>query len=364
MNKNAVASLAVDLGLGLTTEAASSALAAPVRIKVMPAGDFKAVDGRPASMAGVSAKAWLLGDAQAVLVIAAFKARKLDLVIDYEHQTLMTASNGKPAPAAGWITALEWVADDGLYAQVNWTEDGACAITEREYRYLSPVFAFDKATGAVLGLLHVGLTNTPALNTDYLPTVAGLSSLFHTSNFQQPQEISMKQVLAALKLAPDATEETTLTALSALQGQLVTKDAEIAALKASQFDPAKHMPMAEHNKVAEALVAKEGEVAALKADQDKAEHEAVMTAALTSSQIVPANEAYWRRQPLAVLKEYLLTAPKIAALTSTQSGGKPPAGGAPAVNLDADEFAMCKSMGLDPAAFAKTKADEAALAAA
>ena len=45
-----------------------------------------------------------------------FDARKIDLVIDYEHQTLM----GCEAPAAGWIKEMH-IRDGKLYGMASWT---------------------------------------------------------------------------------------------------------------------------------------------------------------------------------------------------------------------------------------------------
>ena len=44
---------------------------------------------------------------------------KLDLVIDYEHQTLFADKNGAPAPAAGWIKQLINKGKDGYGAKSN-----------------------------------------------------------------------------------------------------------------------------------------------------------------------------------------------------------------------------------------------------
>ena len=45
-----------------------------------------------------------------------FDKRSLDIVIDYEHQTL----SGEIAPAAGWIKEL-FIKDGALYGRVSWT---------------------------------------------------------------------------------------------------------------------------------------------------------------------------------------------------------------------------------------------------
>lgn len=106
---------------------------------------------------------WLM-DAQAGrAVIAAFKRRGRDIVIDYEHQTFDDSARGSDgtAPAAGWITGLRWVENTGLIAACKWTERGAAFVGNREYRYQSPVFRVDSGD-RVCELLHVALTNDPA----------------------------------------------------------------------------------------------------------------------------------------------------------------------------------------------------------
>lgn len=99
-------------------------------------------------------------------MIENFNGRKIDLVIDYEHQSLY----GKEAPAAGWITQLFTKSDDNeLWGRVKWSDKAVEYIKNDEYRYLSPVFNFDardNKSGANIGirLESVGLTNTPFLD--------------------------------------------------------------------------------------------------------------------------------------------------------------------------------------------------------
>nr|DAW57492.1 MAG TPA: hypothetical protein [Caudoviricetes sp.] len=93
-----------------------------------------------------------------------FDKRKLDLVIDYEHQTL----SGEIAPAAGWIKEL-FIKDNALYGRVSWTTRAKEFIKNGEYKYLSPVYDFmgiDEKTGAWQGCtLHsAALTNKPFLD--------------------------------------------------------------------------------------------------------------------------------------------------------------------------------------------------------
>jgi len=125
-------------------------------VRLLPAGEFRSADGsgRP-----TDAPAWRIDAAQAAILIARDTARSSRRVVDYEHQTLLAAKNGNPAPAAGWIGALEWREGDGLYAQIEWTEKAAAMIAAGEYRGSSP-----RARGTVwddLGL-HAHIRFIPA----------------------------------------------------------------------------------------------------------------------------------------------------------------------------------------------------------
>lgn len=94
-----------------------------------------------------------------------FDRRQVDLVVDYEHQTL----GGGEAPASGWVKEL-YIADDGsLIGKVEWTKKATEYIKNGEYKYISPVFSFgaiNEKTGAYQGAtLHsASLTNTPFLD--------------------------------------------------------------------------------------------------------------------------------------------------------------------------------------------------------
>jgi hypothetical protein len=151
--------------MALNDYSASAALSFQVdanknRVQLLPAGSFRARDGRPAGV-----YAWRIDREIAQRVIERFRAAKNPRVIDYEHQTLNSAENGQPAPAAGWFTGLEWVDGVGLFAVgVIWTERAKAMIRSNEYRYISPVFRFDKHTGEVLEIINAALTNVPALD--------------------------------------------------------------------------------------------------------------------------------------------------------------------------------------------------------
>lgn len=129
-------------------------------VQLLPAGEFRATDGRPANL-----PAWKINAAIAARIIGIASRAANDIVIDYEHQTILATKNGQPAPAAGWFKQMEWREGVGLFAtDVRWTPRAAAMIRAREYRYFSPTFSFDPATGEVTKILHAGLTNSPALD--------------------------------------------------------------------------------------------------------------------------------------------------------------------------------------------------------
>jgi phage I-like protein len=128
--------------------------------QIFPAGSFSATDGRPKDAPG-----YVLDETIAAQLIADFEAKTNPLMVDYEHQAVLSKENGKPAPAAGWVHGLEWRPGKGLFAvPVEWTEAARNAIQKNEYRYVSPVFTYRKGSGRITRLFNVGLTNLPALD--------------------------------------------------------------------------------------------------------------------------------------------------------------------------------------------------------
>lgn len=113
-----------------------------------------------------SSKGNFVVDAEAAeLVLAAFEARGILLVIDYEHQTLggeFSSPTGK-APAAGWITALTYEPGYGIVADVDWNQEAQEELRKKEYRYVSPVASIRKDDRRMVELHSVGLTNVPAI---------------------------------------------------------------------------------------------------------------------------------------------------------------------------------------------------------
>ena len=267
---------------------------APGRIQLFPMGEFSARDGRPGTLKGVKAKAWTLTFDDAAAVIARWRQRETPLVVDYEHQTINAAENGKPAPAAGWIESLE-AGTDGLYATVKWTDAARAFIQADEYRYISPVFSFDPETGAVLELKSAALTNYPALD--------GMDAVTARAEDDPPMK---KETLEALRLffglAADADEDAALAALTA----------EIDAALADGRLP----------KACEAWA-----------------------------------KATAKTNPEAI-RGYIASAVPVAALTSTQTGGTSPAGTPHVAALTDEERYACAQLGMSEEDFIEAKKTE------
>lgn len=348
--------------------------AAASEFKLLPAGEFRSRDGRPAN-----APHWIMTAAIAARLIAECAARETAFVIDYEHQTLLADANGQPAPAAGWFKALAWREGDGLYAVgVTWTERASAYIAADEYRYISPVFTYDKQ-GRVLQLLHVALTNNPAL--DSQPGVAeAVAAKFSAS---LTQETHMDELLERcrwlLNLPITATAEECAAELQKLIDQLkagpaqaaasfdlatylTTQVAEVAALKGAVPDPAKFAPVAALSTAQAELIAARNELTALRLQRAGDELDGVIAAALTAGKILPAQELSmrtWGGNDIAALKGFLAAAPVIGPVTS-QTGGKPPVKDG-SLNLSEVDLAVCKMMGIAPEEFRKTAVATAAL---
>jgi phage I-like protein len=330
------------------------------RIQVFPAGVFASNDGRPASL-DMGYATWTM-DAQAFASMQAnVNATTNDIVVDFDHKTVC-AYMGQENPAAGWVSnaAFEFIESGegaGLWATVQWTALGAQALADRTYRYISPVFRTDES-GRPVRLHSIALTNNPAVDSMAAVALSKQSLSYPASAasnpHHQPGEPTMLLVAlcTALGLQPNTNEQSVLTQVTALA-------AENARLKDGQFDPAKHIPMAQHAEVQNAL-------SALQTEVNTSQHTVALSKAVADGKVLPAQEAYWKAQPLAALQAYIEVAHPITALSGQQSQGKQPAASSDPAHhgLSADELAICSTTGRSPESFAKTKARLAAVHAA
>ncbi|WP_035481460.1 phage protease [Gallaecimonas xiamenensis] len=337
-------------------------------VQLLPDGPFKAKDGRPHDVPGGQ---WLMDAAAWQMLKADAAERTNDYHFDYEHQTLRTADNGQPAPAAGWINpaALRYEPGQGLFADnVQWTPKAEQMIGEGEYRYISAVFAYDKATGRPQQLLHVALTNNPAV--DGMKAIAALTA--QTPTPQPPPGDSamneaLKKLLAALGISIDgvdlndaeAAQGLVDKALSAIKGMTdqSTSDkqavADLTAKLESGIDHSQYVPVG----VYQELLAK---------FKDTATHAgtAALTAAIEQAEkdgrIYGAKDRAWlegvgKNQGLAALTAQLDGRPAIAALTATQTTAKPQHDDKGLAVLTAEDKAVAKLLGITEEDFAKQK---------
>lgn len=326
----------------------------PESFRVLPAGRFRAADGsgRPPEVP----EGWLLTAELASRVIAHTTALQSQTLIDYEHQSLSASKNGQPVPAAGWFSALEW-REDGLYVTgARWTDRAAAMIASEEYRYISPVFAYDPASGAILRLISVGLTNTPGL--DGLTDLAALTAEeTHMDKLlealrallNQPADATAEALTAELgKLAEQLKTKTGSEALAGMIARIDEQDTALAQLKAQLEDGKKGtVPMTEHAKLQEQLTA-------LSLKIEASERTEMLTAGLADGRILPAQKDYWEKQPLDALKSWLAVAQPIAALGGTQTGGTAPDGKGKAA-LTAEDLYVMGQLGLSEDEYIKHK---------
>ena len=338
--------------------APSSAAAGRILIQLTPAGRFAPNDGR----GGVPAGGWCMEEADAARCIAAFDAAQPP-VIDYEHQTLHAEKNGHAAPAAGFMRALRWVPGRGLYAEAELTQRARQFIASGEYRYFSPVFAYDRATGRVQRILMGALTNHPAISgmkplelaaaaAQFFATPTEETSIMDQTTTAPPAEDAAlalpSGVCAALGLPEGASEVDAISACTALVKE---RDEAVAAAKANP-DPAKYAPVA-------TLKELQAQVAALTAEAKARMVEDLIGPALADGRILPAQEQ-WARElgnsDIVSLKAYLDSAQPIAALAGTQTGGKAPDGGATgAAALTEQEKAVAAACGITPEDYAAAR---------
>jgi len=240
----------------------------PTDIRIMPAGQFQAVDGRPRE---VPSRAWLITEVLAQSIIAKLKAKSDDTLIDYNHGSLEEDPEPEQAIAAGWFHDADYRAD-GLYATaVKWTPRAEQFILNKEYRYLSPVFYYNPDNGEVTEIDSVALTNTPAL--DGLDDLIAALSRKHTQDEMMPTD---SEQIAALTVERD------------------TEKAKVAQLTVER-DEAKQAVAAlttERDELKTKVAALEVEKEQIAANTEKQKCADLIAAALTSGKVLPHAKPY------------------------------------------------------------------------
>ncbi|KGJ86441.1 phage protease [Colwellia psychrerythraea] len=347
----------------------SASLSDGNRVQILPDGYFMPTDGRDVDVDGGQ---WLMDELAFSSLQTNLAQRKNDFMFDYEHQTLYTEQNGKPAPAAGWFKKLDYVPGEGLFAvNVDWTPTATKHISDKEYRYTSAVFSYDLKTGRPIELMHVALTNEPAL--DGMKAITALKSIStnSTTNEKGAAMNAATQLLALLGVTVASDADITddqltqgTVALKALQtkadlsGQLEkdlnTAQTSVTALKANaatadgNVDLSKFVPK-------ETYDAAITQVAALKATGDSNSVDQLLKD--NADKVFESEISYLtdfgKQQGFVALKKMVDARPAIAALKSKQTQGKKAPGGNVAA-LTAEQQYTADQLGLSHKDFLAT----------
>lgn len=308
----------------------------PLWVELLPPGpDITGRDGRR----------WVNDTPEAI--VAAFEAHGADLPIDVEHASEIKGRAGEPAPAMGWIKALEVREGGGIWGLVEWTEQGRWMVSEKSYRYLSPVFLFEKkGSGRILKLLSAGLTNQPNLHLTALNRDDRLST--------HPKEADMALSTAlcqALGLGIETSEGQAVAAITTLRDDL-------AAARTQADNPSleKFVPRADYDAAINRAKAAEARLTSIESQARDAAIESAITQALERGKITPASAEYHRAQcstdgGLERFTAFVAAAPVIAGESGLE--GAPAPGSAAGLsdeetavcrmlNIPEDEFAVCK----------------------
>jgi phage I-like protein len=318
--------------------------ALPSAIELVPAGDV---------ISGRDGRKWKKSDSQKIVKNS--MSRLSRLVIDENHATDLAAPKGGSSPAMGWMTNLRTGEDGSIWADVEWTARGKAAVLNKEYSFISPVFLHDDQ-GEITVVLRAGLTNSPNLQ---LPAI----------NAEAPEKIMTevfmsKELLTALGLGENATEEEVLAAVKALVAVAAAAKAaakEDVAMQASttSVDLLAYSPRADLNAMETRALAAEKQLASLNAERLKKDAEAAVDEAIKARKIAPSSREEYlavcsTAEGLEKMKNIFSKSPAIISTEPCAPEGVPPASGS-GVSLNADESAAAKAMGYTAEEFQKLK---------
>ncbi len=314
---------------------AAEASAAPEWVQLLPRGPL---------IAGRDGRSFLLNDPAAVI---AATLPHLPLVIDFEHAAEI--GNAQPAPAAGWIEALE-ARDGGIWGRAAWTAKAAAMIAAREYRFLSPAFFHAKdASQTVTELTSAGLVHKPNFS---------MMALNRAATATEPA--MLKEIFAALGLKETATAAEAVIAVNTLQTE------KTVALSAAQNPPLeKYIPAAQHTETVKALNTANELLAKHAGEKKQAAAEALIGEAVKAGKIAPAARAEFLAMALNAYegtKAAIAKMPAIIAAGEDDAARAASAAAAAATGgaLTPDEKAMCAKMNLGEELYLASKKAQAA----
>ena len=306
----------------------------PARIQILPAGNkIKGVDGREWTLSDPAALCARMNSSSSVTV-------KNGCVIDENHSTDLSAPKGGEAPAFGWFRNFGVESDGSIWADVEWNARGHKAVSEKEYRYISPVFARDK-DGNITEILRAALTNNPNLDNPAL-----------NSSQETAEEKNMdKELCAALGLPETATTADALAAIAKLK-------TELNSAKDKGIDLAAYAPRADLSAIQQRAERAEKELAELNAANLKAKATIAVEQAVKDGKIAPASKDVYldlcaSEDGFAKFEKIMATTPSITG--GTQVPDKAAPGTSSSVELNAADKEWASSMGYTEEDWAKIK---------
>lgn len=180
----------------------------PDRIRILPVGRISSEKGD-----------FVVDEESYNAMKAEMQRRGIDIVIDYEHQTL----EGVQAPAGGWVKDLDYT-PEAIEAKVEWTPKAQEYLKNKEYRYLSPVVLTRKSDNKAVALHSLALTNTPAIN--------GMFAIVNSADAEIENDdtggngMDLQKIKEILGLPADAAEEAVMNELLKKLGGEEKKDGE------------------------------------------------------------------------------------------------------------------------------------------
>ncbi|KXF92128.1 phage protease [Phaeobacter inhibens] len=280
------------------------------------------------------------------------------LPIDENHATDLAAPRGMPAPARGWITAMQARAD-GIWGKVEWTDEGRDLVASRAYREISPVITHTTEK-AILGILRASLVNRPNLK--------GLVSL----NQEEDVSVSFMEKLAkSLGLKADATEDQISAAVAklaaksedtpALQSQLIEIGTALGVADGGDIVAAAKAAKSNPGDFSEAITALQSENAGLVTSLNALTTERALEKATA---FVDGEMSKGRAVPKAMRGHYIAMHQEDPARVEKEIGGLPILGASGAtfdppevegeISLNSEQSQTARLLGISPEDYAAT----------
>lgn len=299
----------------------------PDWVELIPAGN---------TVQGKDGRSWKKGDPNAIVEASVNNASAThgEIPFDWEHSTELRAPNGEKAPASGWIKELQARENGSIWGRIEWTSSGRNSISSKEYRFISPVFAYRKSDGSISHLTSAALTNNPNLQ---LMALNRVGSLKPGSIHQENEPMLAKAIRDALGLSETASENDAATAINSLKGDLETARNHAATPPLEKF-----VPRGDYDTAMNRAVAAEQSLASIKQATRDAEIETVIGQALKAGKITPSTVEYHkancqREGGIEAFKQFASTAPVIADKSGLD--GKKPDGNETAMNAEQKKIA-------------------------